>query len=53
VPRNVIGDLFGHRSAKSTTVYLKLATDDLRSIALDLPSETTKCQRGQTKKKGS
>lgn len=53
VPRNVIGGLFGHRSAKSTTVYLKLATDDLRSIALDLPPETTKCQRGQTKKKRS
>lgn len=53
VPRNVIGGLFGHRSAKSTTVYLKLATDDLRSIALDLPSETTKCQRGRTKKKRS
>lgn len=53
VPRNVIGSLFGHRSAKSTTVYLKLATDDLRSIALDLPSENTKCQRGRTKKKRS
>jgi len=53
VPRNVIGGLFGHRSAKSTTVYLKLATDDLRLIALDLPPETTKCQRGRTKKKRS
>jgi site-specific recombinase XerD len=32
-----IGDLLGHRSVQSTAVYLKLATDDLRAIALDLP----------------
>ena len=37
VPIKVIGDVLGHRSARSTAVYLKLATDDLRAVALDLP----------------
>lgn len=34
----VIGDLLGHRNAESTCVYLRLATEDLRSAALDVPS---------------
>lgn len=38
VPLKVIGDVLGHRSERSTAVYLKLATEDLRSVALDLPS---------------
>ena len=33
-----IGDLLGHRSATSTEVYLKLSTEDLRSISLDVPA---------------
>lgn len=37
VPQKVIGDLLGHRSAESTVPYLKLATEDLRVIALDVP----------------
>lgn len=37
VPQKVIGDLLGHRSTKSTIPYLKLATEDLRAIALDVP----------------
>ena len=37
VPQKVIGDLLGHRSAASTIPYLKLATEDLRAIALDVP----------------
>lgn len=37
VPQKVIGDLLGHRSAESTAPYLKLATEDLRAIALDVP----------------
>jgi integrase/recombinase XerD len=32
-----IGDLLGHRSPASTGIYLKLATDDLRSVALEIP----------------
>lgn len=37
VPKKVIGDLLGHRSTGSTDPYLKLATEDLRAIALDVP----------------
>src|SRR6202158_4388862 len=37
VPIKVIGDVLGHRSERSTAVYLKLATDGLRGVALDLP----------------
>jgi integrase/recombinase XerD len=32
-----IGDLLGHRSSESTCVYLRLATDDLREVALSFP----------------
>jgi integrase/recombinase XerD len=38
VPLKIIGDVLGHTSARSTGVYLKLATQDLRAIGLDLPS---------------
>ncbi len=37
VPLKVIGDMLGHRSAASTTPYLKLATEDLRDVALEIP----------------
>ena len=37
VPSKLIGDVLGHRASTSTAVYLKLATDDLRKIALDVP----------------
>jgi integrase/recombinase XerD len=37
VPRKVIGDLLGHRSEEATLAYLKLATEDLRAIALEIP----------------
>jgi integrase/recombinase XerD len=33
-----IGDLLGHRNFESTCVYLRLAVDDLREVALDLPA---------------
>ncbi len=39
VPRKVIGDVLGHRSADSTIPYLKLATEDLRAIALEVPGK--------------
>ena len=39
VPRKVIGDVLGHRSTKSTILYLKLATEDLRAIALEIPGQ--------------
>lgn len=37
VPQKVIGDLLGHRSTESTAPYLKLATEDLRAVALEVP----------------
>jgi integrase/recombinase XerD len=37
VPLKTIGDLLGHRSPESTTAYLRLATEDLRTVALPLP----------------
>ena len=36
-PTKAIGDLLGHRSAESTYGYLRLATEDLRSVALPVP----------------
>ena len=39
VPLKEIGDVLGHRASDSTLVYLKLATEDLRSIALEIPGE--------------
>jgi integrase/recombinase XerD len=39
VPLKSIGDVLGHRSAASTQVYLKLATEDLRSVAVAVPGE--------------
>jgi site-specific recombinase XerD len=32
-----ISDILGHRSAAQTRIYLKLATEDLRDVALELP----------------
>lgn len=37
IPRKVIGDVLGHRSTEATIPYLKLATEDLRSVSLDVP----------------
>jgi integrase/recombinase XerD len=34
-----IGDLLGHRNAESTCVYIRLAVEDLRGVALCLPPE--------------
>jgi integrase/recombinase XerD len=34
-----IGDLLGHRSTEATCVYLRLAVDDLRDAALEVPGE--------------
>jgi len=39
VPIKQIGDILGHRSVISTTTYLKLATEDLRAVALEIPGE--------------
>jgi site-specific recombinase XerD len=41
----VIGDLLGHRSAESTCMYLRLAVEDLREVALNLPTAAAKGRR--------
>jgi site-specific recombinase XerD len=41
VSLKAIGDVLGHRSLESTCLYLRLATEDLREVALDLPDGTT------------
>jgi integrase/recombinase XerD len=38
VPLKIIGDVLGHTSAAATGEYLKLATEDLRAVGLELPS---------------
>ena len=38
LPLKTIGDLLGHRTPESTCVYLRLATDDLRDVPLNLPA---------------
>ena len=42
-----IGDLLGHRSPESTAVYLRLATEDLRTVALPLPPPIPVSQEGR------
>ena len=42
-PLKLIGDLLGHRLAESTCMYLRLAVEDLRDVALDLP-KTHRCE---------
>ena len=37
VPLKAIGDLLGHQSASSTAIYLRLPTDALRAISLEVP----------------
>ncbi len=41
VPLKTIGDVLGHRSAHSTAVYLKLATEELRAVGLNIPNEVS------------
>jgi site-specific recombinase XerD len=37
-PVKTIGDLLGHRSVESTGIYLRLQLEDLREVALPLPT---------------
>lgn len=39
VALKAIGDVLGHRSVESTCVYLRLAVEDLRDVALPMPSD--------------
>ena len=38
-PLKTIGDILGHRTAESTSVYLRLATGDLREVSLPVPGQ--------------
>jgi integrase/recombinase XerD len=48
VPLKSIGDLLGHRSAESTEIYLRLDTEDLRAISIELPGKGAQWRTGQT-----
>ncbi len=37
IPLKTIGDILGHKSTVSTRPYLKLATEDLRAVGLEVP----------------
>jgi site-specific recombinase XerD len=45
IPLKTLGDLLGHRFAESTCVYLRLATDDLRPVALPIPCVASRAFR--------
>ena len=38
LPLKTIGDILGHRSPESTGIYIRLATEDLREVALNVPT---------------
>ena len=40
-PLKVVGDLLGHRVPEATLLYCKIAVEDLRSVALDLPEASS------------
>jgi integrase/recombinase XerD len=46
-PIKTIGDILGHRSAASTSTYLRLATADLREVALPVPGKNRQTKEGQ------
>lgn len=46
-PLKTIGDILGHRTAESTSMYLRLATGDLREVALAVPGRCHTEQEGQ------
>ncbi len=48
-PLKTIGDVLGHRSAESTCVYLRLAIEDLREVALPLPSGAGSCAAAEVR----
>ena len=46
-PLKTIGDILGHRSAASTSTYLRLAITDLREVALPVPARNCQAKEGQ------
>ncbi len=45
-PLKTIGDILGHRTAESTSVYLRLATGDLREVSLPVPGQPLTTSKG-------
>jgi integrase/recombinase XerD len=45
-PLKTIGDILGHRTAESTSVYLRLATGDLREVSLPIPGQKPNARKG-------
>lgn len=46
-PLKTIGDILGHRSAASTSAYLRLATGDLREVSLPVPGRERQVKEEQ------
>ncbi len=46
-PFKTISDILGHRSAQSTSMYLRLATKDLREVPLSVPGRERQAKEGQ------
>ncbi|MCI0627190.1 MAG: site-specific integrase [Acidobacteria bacterium] len=46
-PLKTIGDILGHRSARSTSTYLRLATGDLREVSLPVPGRGRQAKEGR------
>jgi len=46
-----IGDILGHKSIESTAVYIRLNTDDLREVALNLPTSVDGQKEGDYENK--
>lgn len=46
-PLKTIGDILGHRTAESTSMYLRLGTGDLREVALAVPGSRYSGKEGQ------
>ena len=46
-PLKTIGDILGHRTAESTSMYLRLSTGDLRGVALPVPGKRGQAKEGQ------
>jgi len=46
-PLKIIGDILGHGSARSTSSYLRLATEDLREVPLPVPGRGRQAKEGQ------
>lgn len=46
-PLKTIGDILGHHAATSTSTYLRLATGDLRDVALEVPRQKRNVKEGR------